>query len=408
MAGASSIVRNAHPPPSDSRPRDCERRVLRARAGRSGRHDRVASRRRARCACALAVGNCTRHSAWQHQGRGSDQAFGTWTRSTRLLELLRQRAPDGRRNRRLLPVRPWARRRSRCSSTIWTLGDVSTGAWTSPGAADWTGLSGRCCSCWRRSRCTWPCARARLGGGGCSAPSLIPAVALGVGLLNADNRHWQLQARTVFAAYTHRFPSGRLHGVYVPQPGQALCHRVRRGGPRQPRPRARRQTLLHRDQPGGQPKGRQVEGGWRYYADVLATSQKPPRGTTPTTSSTASATRSPASASTYAATRWARSPRRRRAPASDSQQRIRHHHGPRIASARAPRQKRLKNGRGTCSASSRPRPVSARKGLAVLRNLAAHGGVNEVGPDRAKDHLALVDAVLFALRASPPPAAAGG
>lgn len=38
------------------------------------------------------------------------------------------------------------------------------------------------------------------------------------------------------------------------------------------------------------------------------------------------------------------------------------------------------------------------EGLAILRNLAAHGRAGDTTPDRATDYLALVDAVLFALR----------
>lgn len=42
--------------------------------------------------------------------------------------------------------------------------------------------------------------------------------------------------------------------------------------------------------------------------------------------------------------------------------------------------------------------LNAIKGLAVLRNLAAHGQSGEVTLERAVDYLSLVDAVLFALR----------
>jgi hypothetical protein len=50
-----------------------------------------------------------------------------------------------------------------------------------------------------------------------------------------------------------------------------------------------------------------------------------------------------------------------------------------------------------------PETAQAIEGLAVLRNMAAHGRSNDVSPARAKDYLALVDAVLFALRAGPRP-----
>lgn len=42
--------------------------------------------------------------------------------------------------------------------------------------------------------------------------------------------------------------------------------------------------------------------------------------------------------------------------------------------------------------------VNAVQGLSVLRNLAAHGRVGEVTPDRAVEFLSLADGVLFALR----------
>jgi hypothetical protein len=38
------------------------------------------------------------------------------------------------------------------------------------------------------------------------------------------------------------------------------------------------------------------------------------------------------------------------------------------------------------------------KGIAVLRNLSAHGRASELTEDRALDYLALVDGVLFAIR----------
>jgi hypothetical protein len=44
-----------------------------------------------------------------------------------------------------------------------------------------------------------------------------------------------------------------------------------------------------------------------------------------------------------------------------------------------------------------PETVEAIRGLAVLRNLAAHGGATDVTPDRAAEFLALVDAVIFAI-----------
>ena len=45
--------------------------------------------------------------------------------------------------------------------------------------------------------------------------------------------------------------------------------------------------------------------------------------------------------------------------------------------------------------------LSAVEGLSVLRNLAVHGLGGEIGAQRARDYLALADAVLYALRAKP-------
>lgn len=42
--------------------------------------------------------------------------------------------------------------------------------------------------------------------------------------------------------------------------------------------------------------------------------------------------------------------------------------------------------------------VQAVEGVSVLRNLVAHGHADDVSTERAKDYLALVDAVLFAIR----------
>ncbi len=53
-----------------------------------------------------------------------------------------------------------------------------------------------------------------------------------------------------------------------------------------------------------------------------------------------------------------------------------------------------------------PDAVRAVEGAAVLRNLVAHGRPTDLDEPRARDYLALVDAVLFALH-SPPRAAHG-
>lgn len=44
--------------------------------------------------------------------------------------------------------------------------------------------------------------------------------------------------------------------------------------------------------------------------------------------------------------------------------------------------------------------LGAIEGLSVLRDLTAHGG-GEIGVDRAREYLALADAVLYALRSKP-------
>jgi hypothetical protein len=50
-----------------------------------------------------------------------------------------------------------------------------------------------------------------------------------------------------------------------------------------------------------------------------------------------------------------------------------------------------------------PETAKAVEGITVMRNLTAHGRANEVTGERARDYLALVDAVLYALRQKPNP-----
>jgi hypothetical protein len=45
--------------------------------------------------------------------------------------------------------------------------------------------------------------------------------------------------------------------------------------------------------------------------------------------------------------------------------------------------------------------ATAVEGLSVLRNLAAHSPADDIGAERARDYLALADAVLYAMRAKP-------
>lgn len=49
-----------------------------------------------------------------------------------------------------------------------------------------------------------------------------------------------------------------------------------------------------------------------------------------------------------------------------------------------------------------PETANAVEGITVMRNLAAHGRPSEITPERARDYLALVDAVLFTVRQPPP------
>lgn len=48
-----------------------------------------------------------------------------------------------------------------------------------------------------------------------------------------------------------------------------------------------------------------------------------------------------------------------------------------------------------------PETAKAVEGVTVMRNLAAHGRASEITVERAQDYLALVDAVLYALRQRP-------
>jgi hypothetical protein len=67
---------------------------------------------------------------------------------------------------------------------------------------------------------------------------------------------------------------------------------------------------------------------------------------------------------------------------------------PRMRSGRA--LARIARGRDLISEET----LGAIEGLSVLRNLAAHSG-GDIGVDRARDYLALADAVLYALRSKP-------
>jgi hypothetical protein len=42
--------------------------------------------------------------------------------------------------------------------------------------------------------------------------------------------------------------------------------------------------------------------------------------------------------------------------------------------------------------------VNAIEGISVMRNLAAHGSAREISSEQAMEYLALVDAVLYALK----------
>jgi len=48
-----------------------------------------------------------------------------------------------------------------------------------------------------------------------------------------------------------------------------------------------------------------------------------------------------------------------------------------------------------------PETAKAVEGITIMRNLAAHGRASEVTLDRARDYLALTEAVLYALRQKP-------
>jgi hypothetical protein len=50
-----------------------------------------------------------------------------------------------------------------------------------------------------------------------------------------------------------------------------------------------------------------------------------------------------------------------------------------------------------------PETANAVEGITVMRNLAAHGKASEVTAEKARDYLALVDAVLYTLRQKPNP-----
>ncbi len=76
------------------------------------------------------------------------------------------------------------------------------------------------------------------------------------------------------------------------------------------------------------------------------------------------------------------------------------------SSGEPPPPPRMRSGRGLARIARERDLISeetlgAIEGLSVLRNLVAHSG-GDIGVDRARDYLALADAVLYALRPKPP------
>jgi hypothetical protein len=179
------------------------------------------------------------------------------------LDLFRSDYEYGRRNRLVVGVGT----ASACAAWIAhhaTLGDVQTAAWNGADTPDWVGGSSLLpllapfvvYFAVRKRASLFRFAIAAL---------VVPLLSLGVGLQNADNRDSQLDARAVFARYTQRFPSGRLHDVEVfDQNGKysTVCASEGRDDPNKAPDDKRFCLEINLRLPG-----REVAGGYRYFAD---------------------------------------------------------------------------------------------------------------------------------------------
>lgn len=131
-----------------------------------------------------------------------------------LLEAFRSESANGSRNRRVFLLGALSAVTAVVAHRA-TLGDVDTTAWQGEKSPDWAGGSAVLVFLapvvvYLGVRTRESILRYAL------SALLVPVVVLSIGLFYADNRRWQLDAREVFARYTTRLPSGRLHGVYVP------------------------------------------------------------------------------------------------------------------------------------------------------------------------------------------------
>jgi hypothetical protein len=177
-----------------------------------------------------------------------------------LLDSFRTENRHGRRNRRLLVIATASAAGALLIHHL-TLGGVETTAWQGTDSPDWAGgsillflLAPFAVYLAVRRRESVP--RWLIGA------VVIPAAALAVGLLSANNRHWQQQARGVFAAYTHRFPPGLLHEVHVrDQVGQYVTVCAAKGRSQIDGFCAEINLSL--------PEDHQVEGGFRYRSEDL-------------------------------------------------------------------------------------------------------------------------------------------
>jgi len=179
-----------------------------------------------------------------------------------LLEALRSENPNGRRNRWLLIVGAISALLALFIHYL-TLGDATTRAWQKPDAPDWAGGSTllfilapvAVYLAVRTRQAAW---RWALGA------TVVPLAVLGVGLLYANDRRWQLDARQVFMAYTRRFPAGRLHDVYILNQVEHYVTVCAQEGPEDPNhPTVDKRFCAEINL--SRPKDDQVEGGYRYH-----------------------------------------------------------------------------------------------------------------------------------------------
>ncbi len=180
------------------------------------------------------------------------------------LDAFRSAHPNGRRNLRVAGLGLLAAALAWIAHRV-TLGDVRTQAWQAVDSPDWAG--GSALLFLLAHLAVLVAVRKRESPIRYAVGTLvIPAASLGVGVFYADERRWQLEARDVFAAYTHRFPEDRLTRVYVTNQTERYMTVCANDGPDDPSS-APDDLRFCVEIVVGDRRRQKVQGGYRFYAD---------------------------------------------------------------------------------------------------------------------------------------------